>query len=288
MKNRKEFMQVQVGGFILVGILLVILAVMVLGTRTGFLKQQYHLHCYFDDITGLAVGSQIKLAGLNAGIVDGITFVNHKSAPASDFDDNKSLNVDSGGNTIKDTGVKVRVSMKIDRRYQDLIRSDSVASIVGQGLLGDGVVFLSVGSEDQHILQNGQEVTQIRNPLTFYHLQRKGEIIVGDARKLVRNLSDLLDEIQHGSGFVHQLIYDKKTGEIPAKVGRVIDHLDTTTAHLASISDKVDDGQGTIGKLVNDPGVYNDLKTLLGKANRNKLVRSVIRYTLATRDRIEP
>lgn len=116
-------------------------------------------------------------------------------------------------------------------------------------------------------------------------LSKKAEVALGGTQKVIDNLNDVLVEVKTGNGLVHKVIYDPNGGRILDNANRAVTHLDATARNFASISGKIDQGKGTIGKFVNDPGVYNDLKTLLGKANRNKLVKSVIRYTLATRDK---
>jgi phospholipid/cholesterol/gamma-HCH transport system substrate-binding protein len=302
--SSKEWLQLKVGAFVIGGIVLTIVAIFMLSSRSSFFRNQYRLHCYFDDISGLTAGSQVKLAGVNVGFVESIQFesgadvVNaaeeEDSDDASDEGDEEEVRdpvIDSGGNTVKETGVKVRVNLKIDRKYQERIRSDSVASITTQGLLGDGIIFISVGSPDEPKLKDGDRVPKIRNPVGFSQLQRKGEKLIKtagglleNADDLVTNLNSILREVKTGKGLAHSVIYDPEAGQILTKAGRTMDNLNETTRHFASISGKIDQGQGTVGKFVNDPGVYNDLKTLLGKANRNKLVRSVIRYTMATRE----
>ena len=45
--------------------------------------------------------------------------------------------------------------------------------------------------------------------------------------------------------------------------------------------DDVDRGKGTVGALIKDPTVYQDLKQLLGEVRRNVILRSVVRMTIA-------
>lgn len=312
-KQDREWVQLKVGLFIVGGLALAMVAIFSLSSRSSFFRDQYRLYAYFDDISGLTVGSQVKIAGVNAGFVESITFedravtlatgessVSEDDAEALEEDesDDEGNVIDSGGNVVKDTGVKVRVNLKIDRKLQDRIREDSVASITTQGLLGDGIIFLSVGNPGKAALQDGDRVVKVRNPAGFSQLQRKGEGLIRTAGGLLENANDLVThlnsimrEVKTGKGLVHTLVYDEDAGKLLKKAGTVADNINTvalnintTAKHFASISGKIDAGKGTVGKFINDPGVYNDLSTLLGKANRNKLVRSVIRFTMATRD----
>ena len=40
--------------------------------------------------------------------------------------------------------------------------------------------------------------------------------------------------------------------------------------------EKIDEGQGTLGGLINDPTVHDDLKTILGGAKKSKLLKFLI------------
>ena len=49
--------------------------------------------------------------------------------------------------------------------------------------------------------------------------------------------------------------------------------------NAADILEKVNNGTGTLGALVNDPGLYEDARALVGGANRNRIVRNLVRKT---------
>jgi len=59
---------------------------------------------------------------------------------------------------------------------------------------------------------------------------------------------------------------------------------DVTTAakHMKSILAKIDNGEGTVGALINDPSLYDDVKNLLGGANRNKVLKYFIKKSVET------
>jgi len=69
---------------------------------------------------------------------------------------------------------------------------------------------------------------------------------------------------------LHSLIYDE-----PAEQDSVLQFV-AAGGRLNSILDKIDRGDGTLGLLLNDPTLYEELKILVGGANRNTIVRSLI------------
>lgn len=107
------------------------------------------------------------------------------------------------------------------------------------------------------------------------------ELVYGDeGRKLAVELSDLAQalgaisrDIKNEESLVHSLLYD------PSKK-QLVDDLAVTAAALKSTSEAIERGDGTIGLLANDPALYEDLRALVGGAQRNKLLRAYIRKTV--------
>lgn len=56
-------------------------------------------------------------------------------------------------------------------------------------------------------------------------------------------------------------------------------NLNKTTKNLGDIMEKVNNGVGTLGALVNDPRLYEDARALVGGANRNRIIRNLVRKT---------
>ena len=49
---------------------------------------------------------------------------------------------------------------------------------------------------------------------------------------------------------------------------------------LKKTSAALENGEGTLGLLAHDPALYEDLRALVGGAQRNKLLRAYIRRTI--------
>jgi phospholipid/cholesterol/gamma-HCH transport system substrate-binding protein len=119
-------------------------------------------------------------------------------------------------------GGKVTVVMELDKSTHEIIKQDSLASIETEGVLGNQYVAISFGSAGQAEVKNG-EMMQSLPPLI---------------------MSDLL----------------KKTSGILDSSQQAINNATMATAHLNSVSAKIDSGQGTIGALVNDKQLYDNVE----------------------------
>ena len=119
-------------------------------------------------------------------------------------------------------GEKITVIMYLDKSTHEIIKADSLASIQTAGILGNQYMAISFGSAGQAEVANG-EIIQSVPPL---------------------QMSDLF----------------KKTSGILDSSQQTINNATLATAHLNSVSAKIDSGQGTVGALVNDRQLYSNLE----------------------------
>jgi phospholipid/cholesterol/gamma-HCH transport system substrate-binding protein len=119
-------------------------------------------------------------------------------------------------------GDEVTVVVDLNKSTLEIIKRDSVASIETEGVLGNQFVAISFGSPGQAEVKDG-DMIQSESPLL---------------------LADLLN----------------KTNGILDRSQEAIQNAMLATGHLNSVSAKIDSGQGTLGALVNDKQLYNNLK----------------------------
>lgn len=107
------------------------------------------------------------------------------------------------------------------------------------------------------------------------------EVIYGQAgAELLHNLAHASDEtaqmlaaIRTGDGTVHDLIYENRANEM-------IDNATATSADIRSIVADIRAGRGTLGGLLMDPSIYEDIKRLVGDLDRNEILRALVRYSI--------
>ena len=91
-------------------------------------------------------------------------------------------------------------------------------------------------------------------------------------------VEEIVNEIRTGEGLLHDLIYE------PVDDRRVWQDLAESTSSLQRILAKVEQGDGTLGLLVNDPTVFENLQQLLGEARRSRVLRTLIRMSRGDAD----
>lgn len=126
---QRTLLDLWVGIFVAAGIAaLVVLALKVGNASTTFnVGETYRVSAAFDNIGGLKEQAPVKSAGVVVGRVDRITFDNER--------------------------YRARVEMKIDRRYQ--FPTDTSASVLTSGLLGEQYVGLEAGGDSENVKDGG-------------------------------------------------------------------------------------------------------------------------------------
>jgi len=108
--------------------------------------------------------------------------------------------------------------------------------------------------------------------------KRTGEAI-GELGEAAGELAGLIaDAKKNPNGAVHQLVYGKS--------GSLVTDLGAMASDLRQITAKVRSGDGSLGALINDPTLYEDMKTILGNVKRNKILRALVRFSLSNGDKL--
>jgi len=143
-------------------------------------------------------------------------------------------------------GGAVSVMVDLDKATRDIVKKDSVAAIRSEGLLGDKYVEISFGSEGAAQLSDGETIAS-SPPFDISDLMAKTNQILDSATETARNAQ-------------------------------------STTSNLKSVSSKIDQGQGTLGALVNDKTIYEQasagvtaLRENMDAFKHNILVRGFFR-----------
>lgn len=130
---------------------------------------------------------------------------------------------------------QVTVALRLQANYMNRIKSDSVATIGTVGLLGDKSIEISVGSADAPPLSVGGNLRTVP-PLSINRLIEGLEPVKNRLEEVLANLSEVTEE----------LAQDREA------IGKTING-------AAEAIERLNSGEGTIGKLFRDERLYQDL-----------------------------
>jgi phospholipid/cholesterol/gamma-HCH transport system substrate-binding protein len=212
MKSTNNKRAIIIGIFIFLGIAILIVTILTLGSQHKTFEKSITIKAVFDDVNGLQKGNNIWFSGVKIGTIRRISI---------------------SGNA------KVEVSLDIEEHSHRFIRKDAKAKISTDGLIGNKIVVIYGGS------------------------QQSPEVESGDVLGIEKLLS---------------------TDEMMSTLAKNNDNVLEITNGFKVISKRLVDGQGTIGKLMTDETIVNNLNAAtvtLKRASLNleKLSSNVTAYT---------
>lgn len=247
---------VRVGTFLIIGLALGIFMIFTVGSQQNLFTPQVVLSARFGKVEGLDKGAMVRLGGIVVGSVRRVQF------------DEKSNNI--------------VVTFGVNKNAIERVKTDSYASIRTMGVLGDKYLLIEGGSESAPVVKEA----------TMIAAQDPGDLRSDDVANAFNNITTNLNQILQSAsqdGRTEKLIISiintanaatKTMTEVQGRVRQLEatqNHLNKTLESLSSVVKKVDQGQGTLGLLINDAELYDDLKSVVGGAERNKVLQYFIR-----------
>ncbi|MGD1210205.1 MAG: MlaD family protein [Candidatus Acidiferrales bacterium] len=231
MAQRKQltWTELRVGIFVLVGLFIVMIAIFYV-TGAGSLGPKYSVVTYLPEVEGMKSGAPVDLDGIQIGNVQSMSLTPHPT----------------------DREHSIKLVLRIGKKYQGQIRTDSAASLVTQGLLGDRYVTISRGLTGSVIPPNG-EVRGVEEAAMKEVIER-GADLMQNLGTLTDDIRDVIDQVQKGKGTLGALLSDRS----------LYNHLDDTTSKLDAVVTSVQEGKGSFGKLMVSDELYNKVDATVG------------------------
>src|ERR1700674_634028 len=179
--------QLKVGVLILVALLILAIAIIKLGQAGNLFGKRYKLVAFVANASGLRVGGPGMVAGQLAGSVKDIQFLPRHN----------------------DTTPNRKLVVEVDRKLIEQVRKNSRATIKTQGLLGDKVFDISVGTPRYPALRDGDTI--LIAPSTDYDaVVAQASLAIGQVLDLTQDLKKVTAGINRGEGTLGQLITNRE------------------------------------------------------------------------------
>ncbi len=219
-----------------------------------------------DDAGGLVKNGAVKMAGIKVGVIRDIVL--------------------EGGRA------KILVEVEEDAR----ITKSTKAQMKSDGILGDKHIELTPGAVDEAVLENNSQIKEIIDGGNLADVMKE----VGTIAKSLNDLAATLNKATQGEGDdtspvgrivlnIEKLSKDlaeisgnnkEKINEIVARVHNLTKNLDTyvnettlaridqAVKNVEEITDKVNRGEGTLGRLINDEQTVEELNSAISNVNK--------------------
>jgi phospholipid/cholesterol/gamma-HCH transport system substrate-binding protein len=266
---------------VLVGLVTAIgILVLVLGTVyliRGGLASGYPLYTRFRWGAGVKQGQPVLLSGVSVGYVDEVRLDPDGTVSVKLSVENKYRIPINTTAAIEPNGLFGDMQVALRPKTpttQYLPRGDTIPTAPAGPSIGDLVAKMdSIGGQLGDVtkavqveLVQGGAIGDLRK--TLYNANKLVATLSEVATQQSKELSRTMISLNRAVSAIDSSAIDSTVKNIrasSANLNSLTNNLANTTSHLDALVAKVDTGNGTAGKLVNDPALYKNLTSLLAR-----------------------
>lgn len=248
---RKSNVEFKVGIFVFVA--LAILSLLVLKAGDFYIKPGYTIRLVFDFVSGIDRGSPVRLAGVTVGEIKEIT-------------------------VVRDEKGQTRVEMRCWIMQGVFIEADAEARINALGLLGEKYVEILPGTTGAPVLGDGGTLVGY-TPVLFEKLTESGGRLIQKVERAIDNVNEVVADPAFKnsvrSTFSNASDTFGSANHLMQDLTQVSTDLKETAQSARIVMGRLRDGEGTVGKLLKEETIANDLEAFVKdiKANPWKLLK---------------
>ena len=163
MKNPKSSDNIRLGTFVMAGVLFMVLSLYLIGKNQNLFGSTFTVTASFTNVNGLVAGNNVRFAGIDVGTV-------------------KAISVSS------DSTVMVQLILNED--IKPFIRSNAIASIGTDGLMGNKLVNINPGAVPGKLLEDGG-MLQSQEPVETDEMLRTLKVTNDNIAVITDNLKQI-------------------------------------------------------------------------------------------------
>lgn len=212
--EKSNSQKIQLGIFVIIGTLVFLAAIYFIGNKQNMFGNTSHLKATFVNVNGLQPGNNVRYAGIDIGTVKEIEMIN-------------------------DTTISVH--MIIDNKIMEHIKTNAIATISSDGLVGNMIINIIPGKGAAEKVENGDTIQSYSRIGTDAMLETLN-VTNENAAMLTADLLKITQEITQGNGTVGLLIRDTLMAQ----------DLKATMSYLRQTSKGTSESVANLNKLITD------------------------------------
>ena len=181
----------------------------------------------------------------------------------------------------------LEITLGVNERYGQWIKKDSTISFKTQGVLGDKFLEINGGSDSSPGVTDG-DILLTNESNQMEHIIAKSEDLMVLAAGILTKFDKMLSSVENNrldkillnlenltanTNKVMSAINDKN-------LNQAISNFKDSSESMSKVTKQIQEGPGTLHALIYDQGLHEDLRTLVGGANRSKVLKYFIRESI--------
>lgn len=220
--------KLKLGIFVIFGILLLLTAVYFIGNQENLFGKNFIINANFKNASGLQKGGNVRYSGLDIGTVKNIEMIN-------------------------DTVIKVE--MTIQNKMKSHIRTNAIASIGSDGIVGNTMVNIVPGKGNAPNVQSGDQI-QTDSKSTTLEMLNTLSTSNENVAKLSENLVKITSSLEKGDGTLGALLKDSilsvNLQQTIATLNKASFEANNTIANLNNLVHQMNVKTSVAGVMLND------------------------------------
>jgi phospholipid/cholesterol/gamma-HCH transport system substrate-binding protein len=200
--NKESGFTWKLGMFVLIAVAAFGATIYMVGKQKNLFGDTFRIHANFKNVSGLEVGNNVRFSGITIGTVDEIQLVSDSA---------------------------VVVSMTIKQEVQKFIKTDAIASIGSDGLMGDKVLTISPGTHSNKMVQNNSKIGSTK-AVEMDEIMQSVKTSMDNASVITEELAQFSYDMNHGKGALSKLMTDEKFAN---SLSKTMTNLQTGTKGLS-------------------------------------------------------
>lgn len=191
----------KLGMFVILGLLMLFVAIYFIGANQNLFGSTFNLKTKFKNVGGLEIGNNVRFSGINVGTVRNIEFVS-------------------------DSSVVVEFAIKDEvRKY---IKTDAMASIGSDGLMGDKVLTISPGTESKQMVKNNDLIASSAS-VEIEDLMKGLKRSIDNAAIITDELAVFTTKMNNKNSVLSKLVTDDK---LAASIDKSLKNVEKATNEI--------------------------------------------------------
>ena len=135
------------------------------------------------------------------------------------------------------------------------------------------VIVTNEGSKIDHIITKGEDLVVAAGSI----LTKVDKLLANVEEKRFERILQNMESLTANTNKVMTTLNDKN-------LGAAIGNMKTASDSMSRVTKRIEDGPGTLHALIYDQGLHEDLRSLVGGANRSKVLKFFIRESIKKND----
>ena len=234
--NKEKGFTWKLGMFVSIGLVVFILAIYLIGREQNLFGSTFSLQSRFKTVSGLKVGNNVRFSGINVGTVEAIDLVTDSS---------------------------VIVKVRINEDVRKFIKTDALASIGSDGLMGDKVLTISPGTSSNKVVQDNAMIASAK-AIEMEQIMKSIQKTVDNAGVITKELAEFSRKMNNDNGALSKVLTDEEFG---SSLKNTMTNLEASTENFSQFTKNMNNKNNVLNKLTNDEKLGKSVDSAVGNLN---------------------